>query len=418
MKQCSVFSTYKGLNRSIYVLFAARVVNRIGDFVQLFLVLFLTQRMGFSESAAGRFLMLTGAVNALGMIIGGYAADRYNRKRVLVFSQSMIALFYLLCGFYTHSMVTPWLISISSIFRGATRPVTDALVIDLSSGLNRKKAFSLLYLGTNIGVAIGPVIAGSLYTSHMSWLFWGDAVTTIIAAAAVMFFIDELRPGEQGASDAATVLPAGEQAEIGSALAAFFRRPVLVFYVCIAFLISFVYSQHGFTFPLQLERLFPGNGAKFFGNVMTFNAVIVLLFTALVTRLTVGNRPLTNMALSAGLFAVGFGMNAFIVRMPLFMIAVFFWTIGEILMVTNSHVFVANHTPVTHRARFSSIISLVEGSGAIMCPWITGILLEVSDVSSVWLLTGYAATGAGVGFLLLSLVLQRREVSVIKIDVP
>ncbi len=107
MKQCSVFSTYKGLNRSIYILFAARVVNRIGDFVQLFLVLFLTQRMGFSESAAGRFLMLTGAVNALGMIIGGYAADRYNRKRVLVFSQLMIALFYLLCGFSTHSMITP-----------------------------------------------------------------------------------------------------------------------------------------------------------------------------------------------------------------------------------------------------------------------------------------------------------------------
>jgi len=41
----------------------------------------------------------------------------------------------------------------------------------------RRAAFSLSYLGVNIGVALGPLMAGWLFTHTLSWMFWLDGVS-------------------------------------------------------------------------------------------------------------------------------------------------------------------------------------------------------------------------------------------------
>ncbi len=53
-----IFSTYSGLSRPVYFLFASRVINSAGSFIFPFLTLFLTQKLGFGEAAAGRFLLV------------------------------------------------------------------------------------------------------------------------------------------------------------------------------------------------------------------------------------------------------------------------------------------------------------------------------------------------------------------------
>ncbi len=407
----SLFKTYSGLDRSIYVLFIARVVNRIGDFVQLFLVLYLTSRMGFTEGAAGRFLMGAAAMNAIGVILGGVLSDRYNRKVVLIGCQLLFAAFYIACGFYTDSMVSPWLILISSIFRGATWPSTNAMVIDLTDGENRRRAFSLLYLGTNIGVAIGPLIAGFLFNSYLNWLFWGDAITTLIAAAAVIYFVTDTKPTDDDIKEFSKARGDGEQAEEGTALGAFLRRPVLVVYLLIALLSSFMYAQMNFTIPLQMNDLFGADGPSRFGLIMTFNAVVVLVFTALITHMTKKNRPIANIAISSVLFTVGYGMLFGVTTMWFYLLSTFIWTIAEVLNVTNSNVFISRHTPITHRGRFNSIISLVHGAGYALCPWISGMLLERTSFSYLWKVVGIVGVIATILYLILWSVLKRREPS-------
>ena len=96
----SFIKTYSGLSSAIYVLFIARIINRMGDFVHLFMTLYLTRIMGFE-----------------------------------------------------------------------VRPASRSMLTDLSKAEERHKAFSLLYLGTNFGVAIGPMIAGFLFRNHLPWIF-------------------------------------------------------------------------------------------------------------------------------------------------------------------------------------------------------------------------------------------------------
>ncbi|MEW5818540.1 MAG: MFS transporter, partial [Spirochaetota bacterium] len=49
----AIFTLYRGLPRSIYILFFARIVNCMGSFVFPFLTMFLTQKLELSTGEAG-----------------------------------------------------------------------------------------------------------------------------------------------------------------------------------------------------------------------------------------------------------------------------------------------------------------------------------------------------------------------------
>ena len=107
------FSLYSGLNSSIYLLFAVRVINRFGDFVQLLLVLILTGKLGMDSHEAGFFISLTLVSTMVGQLTAGVIADKLARKQVLVFCQVMVSVCYLVCAFLIgsqHASLVPLII--------------------------------------------------------------------------------------------------------------------------------------------------------------------------------------------------------------------------------------------------------------------------------------------------------------------
>jgi MFS family permease len=392
--------TYSGLSPAIYVLFIARIINRMGDFVHLFMTLYLTRRIGFDVKTVGFFIMITAAAGILGAILGGKLSDHIGRKSVMVGSQFSSAIIVAVCGFLPSTLVIPVLLIVSNFFKGAVRPASRSMLTDLTKNKDRQKAFSLLYLGTNLGVAIGPMIAGFLFLNHLSWIFWGDALTTIIAFTLVLKYVQESKPSETDIED--NKVNEFEKAVKGSALKAFIKRPVLVLFSIFTVMANFIYAQMTFSLPLHLNAIFDEKGAEIFGYLMSFNAVVVLIFTALVLNFTRRIQAVYNMAFSAILFAVGFGALSFISSFEGFIITTFIWTIGEILMVTNGSVYIANHTPINLRGRFNAITGLVFGLGYIAGPFISGLILSSGSISRLWifilffsLLTGLLFWGLG-----------------------
>ncbi|MCK5199609.1 MAG: MFS transporter, partial [Spirochaetales bacterium] len=336
----SFIKTYAGLSSAIYVLFIARIINRMGDFVHLFMTLYLTRIMGFEVRTVGFFIMITAASGILGSIAGGKLSDHVGRKTVMVGSQFTSAAIVGVCGFLPSTMVIPVLLIVSNFFKGAVRPASRSMLTDLTKSEERQKAFSLLYLGTNFGVAIGPMIAGFLFLNHLQWIFWGDALTTIAAFTLVLKYVPESKPGEKDILE--DKIDDLEKAVRGSAIKAFISRPALVFFSIFTVMANFIYAQMTFSLPLHLNDIFNEKGAEVFGYLMSFNAVIVLIFTALVLNFTKRLKAVHNMAFAALLFAVGFGSLSVISSFHGFVITTFIWTIGEILMVTNGSVYIAN----------------------------------------------------------------------------
>lgn len=387
-KMKKVFSVYAGLPSSIYILFAARVINSMGSFVFPFLTLFLTKKMGMSEGEVGFFVMMSSIAGVPGNLLGGAIADRFGRKWVFITVQFLSALCLIVSAFAGLSLLVPWLLIASLFFSNAARPVNSAMIADMTSGEQRKRAFSLLYLGINIGFSIGPIISGFLFNKYIMWIFLGDALTTLLSLIPVAMFVKETKPtlsvSKENACAIAPVCDDGEAAYTGSTLSALFKRPILLMFCGICAIITFVYAQHTFSLPMFMDHIFGEQGASHFGILMTTNGLVVVFLTTIIITVTHRFKPIVNSAIAGLFYAIGFGMLYFIRSLPLFIVSTAIWTIGEILVTTNNSVYIAQHTPSSHRGRFNAVLPFISGSGFTLGPVIMGQLIPVWGLRNVW----------------------------------
>jgi MFS family permease len=388
---------YRGLPSYIYVIFFARIVNALVSFVGPFMTLLLTVKLGYTPEQSGFFVMLSATAGVPGMMLGGKLADRVGRKRVFAVATILGALTLIPCAITLNSML-PWLLVAYRFFMAVGGPAHLAMVTDLTNADNRKASFSLLYLGNNLGFAVGPVVAGFLFRNYISWAFWGDALTTLLSVVLVLMVVPETLPNQTvGEKPDDGSLLAGERAEEGGVFRALWKRPALMAGAGLMLAYSFVYSQHVFTLPLQLNALYgEAAGARLYGFIMSTNGIVVVIFTSMVTAWMLKVRPTVSMGLGGMLYAVGFGM-IYLLHTPLtFILSAIVWSIGEVFISTNSGVFIANNSPVSHRGRFSAVIDTLSGAGFALSPFIVGKWLKVAPMSSVWIMSFFLGAVASV----------------------
>ena len=388
---------YGGLPKSVYVLFVARIINRLGDFVRFFLTLYLTRVLGMTETSTGLVVTLASAAVMAGTLGGGKFADRFGRKRIMLVSQVLSAAVIGVCGFIPAHTALPALLIVSQFFLGALRPASGALVMDLTPPEKRQRAFSLLYLGINIGVALGPMIAGFLFENYRRWIFFGDAITTMVGVFLVWRFVPETSSETAYRSENHR-----ERSFDGSTFRAFLSRPVLAAFTAVLVVTSMVYSQFHFGLPLLVNEVFRDNSARFFGVISSVNAVTVIVFTPLILKLLERRAPLKNMAAGCAAYAAGFGILAITVTgYWFFLLSTVLWTWGEIIFATNVNVFISSHTPFNHRGRFNAVTHLAMSLGQTIAPAAAGVIIAGIGVRGIWLpiLFLSAASGAGMAVL-------------------
>ena len=399
-KAVGLFGVYKGLPKPLYTLFIVTVVNSVGIFVFPFLTLYLTGRLGMSQGDAGSFLFLISMVYIPGNFIGGKLADKLGRKRLMVITQIISAALYIPCGFAIFSKYVPWLILASVFFDGLTDPARSAMMMDLTTPENRRTAFSLTYLGHNLGFAMGSLIAGFLFEHASSWLFWGNALAVFAATFIVGIKVPETKPTQQQI-DATIGSGSTEEAHKGTLVQALMSRPFLIIFTMITTWYGFVYAQHRFALPLQAKAVFGVSGAAIFGSFMTLNAALVIFFSTPVMALTKKWKPINSVALAGLFYAAGFGMIGLAKNIWLFYLSTILWTIGEIVNATNEGAYVANHTPISHRGRFQAVLPLIGGIGWTISPPVIGKLIDATGLGAVWPLIGaIAAAAAGLLWIL------------------
>ncbi len=385
---------YSELPRPIHVLFFARMVNSMGAFVFPFLALYLTQKLGMSEGTAGLYMLAVAAAHVPGALLGGRLADRVGRKKVLVFGQAMAGAFLLPGAVLGVSVLVPWSVCAAQFFAALAQPGNQAMATDLTNRGNRQSAFSLLYLGYNLGFAVGPLLAGFLFAKLTWLLFLGDAVTTFVSVALVAFLVPETAPTAEDASRLGEESAMERPAE-GHTVKVLLSRPVLLLFAALVAMLTFVYAQYAFALPLQLKAIFTVRGPVYYGSLMTINAIVVISLTAPIVLATRRLSPATNIGLAAGTYVVGFGMIYFLHSLPWFFVSTVIWTFGEILVSTNSNVFIANHTPSSHRGRFNALFPLMTGGGRALSPPLMGRVIQWLGLPSAWPILALIAAVSG-----------------------
>ncbi|MGZ3848376.1 MAG: peptide MFS transporter [Flavisolibacter sp.] len=168
-----VVASGKGHPKGLYVLFATEMWERFNYYgMRAILVLFMTKALLFSDVfASNLYGSYTGLVY-LTPLIGGYIADRYwGNKRSIVIGGLIMALGEFLlffCGsLYDTSSSLSTLLFFSGLGlmiagNGFFKPNISSLVGQLYPKGDRRidAAYTIFYMGINVGGALGPFICG------------------------------------------------------------------------------------------------------------------------------------------------------------------------------------------------------------------------------------------------------------------
>lgn len=395
-----ILHRYRGLPKEIYVLAAGRMVNSIGAFVHPLLTMILTTKLGMKSDEAGMLMTFLLFTQMPISVLGGFLADRFGRRKLIIVFQFMGAAMYLACGFIPISGITIYLMMAASYFYSLTYPAMDAVTMDLTNADQRKEAYALLYMGMNLGFMFGPTVGGLLLESHLPLLFIGDAVTTIVATVLFVVFVRETLP-QKGEKEEPLLEKYAEE----SVFSILWKRKIIIIFSLIMMVLQFTYSQWTFALPLQMGELFENSSAKY-GMLASFNGFLVIILTPLVTPFVRRSRALSGTLVGGLMYAAAFAMLIFMKELYLFYISMFIFTFGEVIMTIDAGVFIAGMLPSSHRGRIDSIVSIITGMGRVLSPMVIGWIIAISGLGAGWM----AISGAGfIGCAMLFALMRSRS---------
>ncbi len=353
----SIITQYKGLSKSIYVIFLARMVTSMGAFIWPMLTFIMSGKMGFDDATIGILFAVTGLLFLPASILGGKLADRFNKKKIIIIFDTISVIFFISCAFIEPGVLMIVLFALAGIFANMEGPSFDALFIEASKPNEREKVFSLTYLGMNLGLVFGAAMGGFLYENHLSLAFLLDGLTTISSTILIVLFVktvrtDDLKEHEKNEYE-------NSEHEATKTFSVLWQRKSVLIMIVVFIFSSFIYEQFSFSLPLYLQSLFgDGSGARLYGSLVSFNGFIVIMLTPVLTSLLSRLKELQKIMAGIFLFSVSYLMILNEPARYVFFIMMSAFTIGEIINTLGNSPYTSRRIPASHRGRVSSYVGV------------------------------------------------------------
>ena len=205
----------KGHPKGLYVLFATEMWERFNYYgMRAILILFMTKALLFDDAfASNLYGSYTGLVY-LTPLIGGYIADRFwGSKRSIIVGGLLMAIgefFLFFCGsLYDTSESLSTLLFFSGLGfmiagNGFFKPNISSLVGQLYPKGDRRidAAYTIFYMGINVGGALGPLICGIVgdtgNPADFKWAFLVAGIGMLISVIVQKLYQDKYVRTPQG----------------------------------------------------------------------------------------------------------------------------------------------------------------------------------------------------------------------------
>lgn len=360
------------------------------NMIMPFMLIYAGERLDQPLTALAGLFTIYAIAGVVTTFFGGSIADFIGRKGVIVVSFVVCASSWLLL-LAADSM--PMFIAFMAL-NGATTPLyrlaADAMMADLVPAQDRIDAYSILRMGNNLGVAIGPAIGGFVAAVSYNISFIISGTGMLLCTLLALLFFTETVPQRTDQQKQET-RPAGGYLQILK------DRDFLS--IIGAFSLNRVSSSTIWLMLGAYANVNFGISEELYGFIPTTNALMVIFFQVLTTRWVKRHNPGWMMTLGAAFYGLALIGIAFGKGFWAFWLGMVIATIGEMILVPTSTTTVAALAPEDMRGRYMSVYTLTNGFGQGVGPLLGGMLSDLFFPAATWLGGGFIGLAGAAAFM-------------------
>ncbi|MCS1351268.1 MFS transporter [Mechercharimyces sp. CAU 1602] len=357
----------------------------------------------FGKAVAGILLVLAQVLGVFANLIGGYCADRFGRKRMMVIAAVTEVVGFSLFAFAS----SPWLHSpllsfVSFTLLGVAHsfywPASHAMVADVVAEKDRSSVFAVFYTALNLSVVIGPLLGSVLFFQYRFELLLGSIGASVLLALLVIFLIKETVPRRVQSNEEEPIKALRWYEAIGAQLKDYriiFHDRVFLLFILAGVLIAQIFIQLDLLIAIAVTDnagtqtlLAIGSwtlslgSEQIFSLILAENGLLIALFTVTVTKRVTGLRE-RNVFMSSA-FAYGVSMLLFALSMNIWVliVAIMVFTIGEIIIAGLQESFISKLAPEHMRGQYFAAASLRFTLGRTIAPFIIPLSAWIGDRES------------------------------------
>ncbi|MFZ3590239.1 MDR family MFS transporter [Bacillus sp. DJP31] len=342
----------------------------------------------FGKVTAGLLLVFSQVFGVLANLVGGYCADHFGRKRMMVvasYGQGLSFLVFAMANsvWLDSPMISFICFTLNGVFGSLYWPASQAMVADVVEEKDRSSVFAMFYTAINIAVVFGPVIGGIFFFQHRFELLLVAGLTSVVLGFLLHKLIKETAPGLQKlrvkTSEKETWYGAIAK-QIADYKVIIQDRTFLLFIIAGVLgaqtfmqldLLMAVYTKE--LVPLQTLLAFGEwklvlGGEQALGLIIAFNGFMVALLTVFITKQADRFRERDVFIASALLYGAGiflFGQTTWI---WVLLAAMVLFTFAEIMVVGIQQSFVSKLSPEDMRGQYFAAASLRFTLGRTLAP--------------------------------------------------
>jgi predicted MFS family arabinose efflux permease len=328
--------------------------------VLAFCSLYMINELHFNIKDAAWVMMFYGGGSIFGSYIGGYLADNFHPKKIMVGSLLLSSLVLLLIFFVKDKYALAAVIFSFACIADTFRPSNSVAVSYFSKEEDRTRSFSLVRLAINLGFTVGPAIGGLIaFKIGYTYLFLIDSFTGILAALYLYFYLQNFLKKSK-ANNIGVEKEKSAYANIN-----------FLFFIALVFVYGITFFQLVFTMPVYFNKV-DHYGENIVGLLLALNGfIVVLVEMPLVAFLSKKSNP--NKYIAIGCMCLGLSFGVLLIGNSVLWISILF-----IIIITFSEIFampfMMNYTlltaPLSKQGEYSALYSMAYGLSHIFAPFI------------------------------------------------
>lgn len=388
--------SYRGLSKPIWMLSLVILINRTGAMVVPFLSIYMTQALGFSIKETGYVLSFFGLGAVTGSWLGGWLTDKFG-----FFKIQAISLFFIVPMYF----ILPQLKTVESLALGifflsmisdTFRPANSVAIAYYAKPENLTKAFSLNRMAINLGFSIGPALGGILASISYYWLFYGNALGSLIAGLVFYIYFNNRKskfPKEKTASKT-------EGSTTEKAPSPYKDKKILLFSLLCA-LYAICFFQLLTTLPLFYKEVHQMTEAGI-GIILGYSGIFIVALEMLLVQIADKKMTITQIlvtgAILCGLSFVMLNLNTSILMLYISMSVL---CVSEILAMPFMSTVIVKNSVEGNRGAYMGLYSLSFSVAHIFSPFLGTLTVEHFGFETLWWATGILSVIVAIGLYFL-----------------